>query len=173
MANRTTEQIKDLVKNWFQDEGIKVESISNPRAEFLFKVKFQRFFFTVVRPNEKPFIQVESQVMISPQHLQALTADKMREFQMKTLQFSFQQGITLGFIQPRPGQPMPQGQKPPGPGFVISERLYDDAISDNQVWLLMKRVHGAVDMVIAILNEIVGAPAGPPPVDDAGPSYYT
>ena len=43
--------IKDAVRDWFSREGTKVESISNPRAEFLFKVKFNRFFFTVVRPE--------------------------------------------------------------------------------------------------------------------------
>ena len=166
-----SEKFKDAVKNWFSNEGIKVESISNPRAEFLFKVKYQRFFFTVVRPNEQQHIQVESQVMISPQHLKVLTADKMKEFQMKALQFSFQQGITLGFIQPRPGQQ--QGQKPPGPGFVISDRLYDDAFSNDRLWQIMKRVHGTVDMIIAILNEIAGAPSSPPPTSDSGPSYYT
>ncbi len=166
-----TDTVKDAVKNWFSNEGIKVESISNPRAEFLFKVKYMRFFFTVVRPNEQDYVQVESQVMISPQHLKVLTADKMKDFQMKALQFSFQQGITLGFIQPSPGQQ--RGPKPPGPGFVISDRLYDDAFSNDRLWQIMRRVHGAVDMVIAILNEIAGAPDSPPPASDSGPSYYT
>jgi len=66
---------KQVVKDWFSAEGIKVETIKNPRAEFLFKVKFMRFFFTVVRPNDQKYIQIESQVMISPQHLKLLTAE--------------------------------------------------------------------------------------------------
>lgn len=171
MAKRSSEEIKSAVRDWFQNEGINVESISNPRAEFLFKVKFMRFFFTVVRPNEKDFIQVESQVMISPQHLQVLTPEKMQKFQMRSLQFSFEQGITLGFIQPQPGQP---GPKPPGPGFLVQDRLYDDAFSNQNLWSTMRKVHGAVDMAIAILNEITGAVGPKPPEpDETGPSYYT
>ncbi len=172
MSEDMSEMVKNSVKNWFSNEGVKVESISNARAEFLFKVKYMRFFFTVVRPNEQRYIQVESQVMISPQHLKVLTPEKMKQFQMKALKFSFQQGIILGFIQPKPGQP--KGQGPPGPGFVVSDRLYDDAFSDDRLWRTMRRVHGAVDMVIAILNEVVGSPAlTPPSSDEAGPSYYT
>ena len=171
MSNDMSDMVKNSVKNWFSNEGIKVESISNPRAEFLFKVKYMRFFFTVVRPNEQRYLQVESQVMISPQHLKVLTPEKMKQFQMEALKFSFQQGLTLGFIQPRPGQKQP-GQ-PPGPGFVVSDRLYDDAFSDDRLWQIMRRVHGAVDMVIAILNEIAGSPTMTPSTDDSGPSYYT
>ncbi|MCK5389041.1 MAG: DUF2299 family protein, partial [Candidatus Thorarchaeota archaeon] len=74
--------IKKAVRDWFSREGTKVESISNPRAEFLFKIKFQRFFFTVVRPNDQRHIQIESQIMISPQHQKLLTAEKLRAFQM-------------------------------------------------------------------------------------------
>ncbi len=171
MPDESSESIKEGVKNWFATEGIKVESISNPRAEFLFKVKYMRFFFTVVRPNEQKHIQIESQVMISPQHLKVLTAEKMKDFQIRALQFSFQQGINLGFIQPRPGQP---GPKPPGPGFVISDRVYDDGFSSDRMWQVLRRVHGTVDMVIAILNEVSGGPGIKPPVtDDSGPSYYT
>ncbi|MDF1539691.1 MAG: hypothetical protein P1Q69_12395, partial [Candidatus Thorarchaeota archaeon] len=115
--------------------------------------------------------QIESQVMISPQHMKVLTAEKMKDFQMKALQFSFQQGINLGFIQPRPGQP---GPKPPGPGFVISDRIYDDGFSSDRLWQVLRRVHGAVDMVIALLNEVAGGLGIKPPVtDDSGPSYYT
>lgn len=163
--------IKDAVRDWFSREGTKVESISNPRAEFLFKVKFNRFFFTVVRPNDQRYLQFESQVMISPQHQKLLTVEKMRTFQVQAMKFSFQEGLTMGFIQPRPGQPSPQ---PPGPGFVVSDRIYDDAFTDDRLWKTMRKLHGAIDMVITLLNEITGQ-AGPKPEDstDAGPSYYT
>ncbi|MHA2191753.1 MAG: DUF2299 family protein [Candidatus Thorarchaeota archaeon] len=155
MSKDLSEKLKNEVKEWFSSEGIKVESISNPRAEFLFKVKYMRFFFTVVRPNERNYLQVESQVMISPQHLKVLTAEKMKEFQMKSMKFSFTNGITLGFIQPRPGQ---QGPKPP------SDRL----------WQTMRKLHGTVDMIITILNEITGMGISKPPeTTDSGPSYYT
>ncbi|MGV9103417.1 MAG: DUF2299 family protein, partial [Candidatus Thorarchaeota archaeon] len=60
---KSTDEIKKAVRDWFSREGVKVESIKNPRAEFLFKVKFQRFYFTVVRPNDSNYLQVESQVM--------------------------------------------------------------------------------------------------------------
>ncbi|MFX1369926.1 MAG: DUF2299 family protein [Promethearchaeota archaeon] len=172
MVTETSKRIKSSVKDWFSREGTKVETISNPRAEFLFKVKFMRFFFTVVRPNEQKHIQIESQVMISPQHLKVLTADKMRQFQMNALKFSFEKGINLGFIQPRPGQP--KGQGPPGPGFVVSDRIYDDGFSEDKLWLTMRKLHSAVDMAIAILNEITGQ-VGAKVEDsaDAGPSYYT
>ena len=172
MASEASERIKASVKEWFSREGTKVESISNPRAEFLFKVKFMRFFFTVVRPNEQQHIQIESQVMISPQHLKVLTAEKMREFQMQVLKFSFENGINLGFIQPRPGQP--KGQGPPGPGFVVSDRIYDDGFSEDRLWQTMRRLHSAVDMAIAILNEITGQKgAKVPDTAQEGPSYYT
>ena len=164
------EEIKQKVKDWFAAEGVKVESISNPRAEFLFKVKFMRFFFTVVRPNEQKHIQIESQVMISPQHLKILTAEKMREFQMKALQHSFTQSINFGFIQPKPGQ---QGPKPQGPGFVVSDRIYDDGFSHDRLWQTIRKVHAAVDMAIAILNETTGIGAGKAPPTDSTPSYYT
>ncbi|MHA2385235.1 MAG: DUF2299 family protein, partial [Candidatus Thorarchaeota archaeon] len=85
MSEKPSKRIKKAVKNWFTKEGSKLETISNPRAEFLFKVKFQRFFFTVVRPNERNFIQLESQVIISPQHLKVLSQEKMREFQIQAL----------------------------------------------------------------------------------------
>ncbi|NHI90680.1 MAG: DUF2299 domain-containing protein [Candidatus Thorarchaeota archaeon] len=163
--------IKDAVRDWFSREGTKVESISNPRAEFLFKVKFNRFFFTVVRPNDQRYLQIESQVMISPQHQKLLTVEKMRSFQVQAMKFSFQEGLTMGFIQPRPGQPGPQ---PPGPGFVVSDRIYDDAFTDDRLWKTMRKLHGAIDMVITLLNEITGQ-SGPKPEDstDTGPSYYT
>lgn len=165
------EKIKDTIKNWFQNEGAKVESISNPRAEFLFKVKFRRFFFTVVRPNDQHYIQVESQVIISPQHLKKLTAEKMRNFQMEAMKFAFKHGVSLGFIQPMPGQ---KGPKPPGPGFVIQDRIYDDGFSEDRLWQVMIRLHSAVDMVIAILNDITGQiPGKAHAAEDAGPSYYT
>jgi hypothetical protein len=172
LSEKPSKRIKKAVKSWFAKEGSKLETISNPRAEFLFKVKFQRFFFTVVRPNEQNFIQLESQVMISPQHLKVLSAEKMRDFQMKAVKFSFSHGVQLGFIQPRPGQ---QGPKPPGPGFVVSERIYDDGFSENRLWEVLRRLHTAVDMSIAILNETTGQGGMKPPQEstDTGPSYYT
>ncbi|TXT55977.1 MAG: hypothetical protein BAJATHORv1_30361 [Candidatus Thorarchaeota archaeon] len=171
MSTLTPDEIKDKVREWFSAEGSKVESITNPRAEFVFKVKFMRFFFTVVRPNERDFIQIESQVMISPQHLKVLTGEKMKQFQMEAMKFAFSQGINLGFIQPRPGQ---QGQKPPGPGFVVSDRIYDDAVSNDRIWQTMRRLHSAVDMVIALLNDATGqTPGKAPEPPDQGPSYYT
>ena len=88
MKAPTTKEIKEMVRSWFSSEGSKVESISNPRAEFLFKVKFQRFFFTVVRPNDQKYVQLESQVMISPQHLKVLTGEKMQMFQMAAVKFA-------------------------------------------------------------------------------------
>ena len=165
-----TDLIKDAVRDWFSREGVKIESISNPRAAFLFKVKFMRFFFTVVRPNDQRHLQIESQVLISPQHQKALTAEKMRNFQMTALKFAFESGVNLGFVQPRPGQPGPQ---PPGPGFVISDRIYDDAFSDDKLWRVMRRLHSAIDMVIAILNETAGQPPAKPDEAESGPSYYT
>jgi hypothetical protein len=165
------DKIKEVVREWFSREGAKVESISNPRAMFLFKVKFMRFFFTVVRPNDQNYVQIESQIMISPQHQQLLTAEKLREFQMQALKFSFAHNVNLGFIQPRPGQPGPQ---PPGPGFVMSDRIYDDSFSEQMLWITVRRLHSAIDMVIAILNDITGQ-VGPKPSDtsETGPSYYT
>jgi hypothetical protein len=166
-----SELIKKAVREWFSREGTKVESISNPRAEFLFKVKFQRFFFTVVRPNDQRFIQVESQIMISPQHQKLLTAEKLRSFQMDAMKFSFTSGVNLGFIQPRPGQPGPQ---PKGPGFVVSDRIYDDSFSEQALWEKMRRLHTAIDMVIALLNETTGQVGSKPDEKtDTGPSYYT
>jgi len=166
-----SENIKNTVREWFSGEGTKVESISNPRAEFLYKVKFMRFFFTVVRPNDQRYIQIESQIMISPQHQQLLTAEKLRNFQMQALKFSFETGVNLGFVQPRPGQPGPQ---PPGPGFVISDRIYDDSFSEQLLWKTMRRLHSAIEMIIAILNDVTGQ-TGPKPEEstDTGPSYYT
>ncbi|MBD3407050.1 MAG: DUF2299 domain-containing protein [Candidatus Lokiarchaeota archaeon] len=171
MTEFTAEEIKDNVREWFSAEGSKVESITNPRAEFVFKVKFMRFFFTVVRPNERNFIQVESQVLISPQHLKVLTGEKMKQFQMEAMKFAFEQGINLGFVKPHQGQ---GGQKPPGPGFVVSDRIYDDAFSNDRIWQTMRRLHSAVDMVIALLNETTGkTPGKAPEPPDQGPSYYT
>ena len=171
MSESPTEKHKKAIREWFSNEGIKVESISNPRAEFLLKVKFMRFFFTVVRPNDQKYVQLESQVMISPQHLKILTPEKMREFQMEALQFSFKHEINLGFIQPKPGQP---GPKPPGPGFVISDRIYDDGFSEDRLWQVMRKLHSGVDMVIAILNKVSGQTMGKQQESaDSGPSYYT
>lgn len=171
MTLEETDLIKKAVRDWFSREGVKIESISNPRAEFLFKVKFMRFFFTVVRPNDQRYLQIESQVLISPQHQKALTVEKMRTFQMNALKFAFENGINLGFIQPRPGQ---QGRQPPGPGFVISDRIYDDAFSDDKIWRVMRRLHSAIDMVIAILNDVTGQQMGKPDdTAESGPSYYT
>ncbi|MBN2229275.1 MAG: DUF2299 family protein [Candidatus Thorarchaeota archaeon] len=162
---------KEAIREWFSREGTKVESISNPRAEFLYKVKFMRFFFTVVRPNDQKYIQFESQIMISPQHQKLLTAEKLRQFQMDALKFSFTQNINLGFVQPRPGQ---QGPQPQGPGFVVSDRIYDDAFSEQILWNTVRRLHSAIDMVIALLNDITGQ-QGAKPVEstETGPSYYT
>ncbi len=166
-----SEKIKQFVKDWFSNEGTKVETITNPKAEFLFKVKFMRFFFTVVKPNEQNFVQFESQVAISPQHLKALNAEKMRDFQMQLLRYGFETSINVGFIQPRPGQ---QGPKPQGPGFVVSDRIYDDGLTNDRVWQVMRRVHSGVDMAIAILNDITGlGGTKPPETEDTTPSYYT
>jgi hypothetical protein len=164
-------RVKEAVRAWFSREGVKVEAISDPRAEFLFKVKFMRFFFTIVRPNDQKFIQIEAQVMISPEHLKLLTAEKMRVFQMQAMKSSFAQNVNLGFVQPQPGQPGPQ---PPGPGFVASDRIYDDAFSEDRLWYVIRRVHSAVDMVILILNEVTGQ-IGEKPHEgqETGPSYYT
>ncbi|MHA1771641.1 MAG: DUF2299 family protein [Candidatus Thorarchaeota archaeon] len=171
MKDDESERIKEAVREWFSREGMKVESISNPRAEFLYKVKFMRFFFTVVRPNDQKFIQIESQVMISPQHLKLLTAEKMKQFQIESMRFAFTQDISVGFIQPRPGQ---QGPKPPGPGFVVSDRIYDDAFGDDILWRTMRKVHRIVDMIIHILNDVTGETGGKTPAtEDTGPSYYT
>lgn len=171
MTDTPTERAKKTVKTWFQNEGIKVESIKNPRAEFLFKVKFQRFIFTVVRPNDQNYIQIESQVMISPQHLKLLTAEKMQLFQIEAVKFAFAQGVHLGFIQPRPGQ---QGPKPPGPGFVVQDRIYDDGFTNDRLWQVLRRLHSAVDMAIALLNETTGQTGGKQQEQpDSGPSYYT
>ena len=171
LLSEQSQRIKEAVRDWFSREGTKVETISDPRAEFLFKVKFMRFFFTVVRPNDQRFIQIEAQVMISPEHLKLLTPEKMLVFQMQAMRFSFAQNVNLGFIQPQPGQPGPQ---PPGPGFVASERIYDDAFSEDKLWNVVRRVHSAVDMVIQILNEVTGQTGekGHEP-EAAGPSYYT
>ena len=170
MSNQT-DLIREAVRDWFSREGTKVETIKNPKAEFLFKVKFLRFFFTVVRPNEQRYLQFESQIMISPQHQKLLSVEKMRDFQMKALKFSFQEGFNMGFVQPRPGQPGPQ---PPGPGFVISDRIYDDAFTEDHLWRTMRKLHGAIDMVIALLNDVTGqVVAKPETTTDDGPSYYT
>ncbi len=172
LSDNAAEMSKRAVKDWFSNEGIKVESISNPRANYLFKVKFQRFVFTVVRPNDQNYIQIESQVLISPQHLKLLTAEKMRQFQMEALKFAFSIGANLGFMQPQPGQQ--RGQKPPGPGFVISDRIYDDGFSEHRLWKVMRSLHSAVDMVIAILNDVTGTTPGKPDAQpDTAPAYYT
>jgi hypothetical protein len=171
MTDKASAKSKRAVREWFAKEGMKVESITNARAEYLFKVKFMRYFFTAVRPNDQNYIQLETQVMISPQHLQLLTAEKMQKFQMEAMRFAFQSGVNMGFVQPRPGQ---QGPKPPGPGFVVSDRIYDDAYSDDRMWHSLRRLHSSVDMVIAILNDVTGAkPGKPPATDEAPPSYYT
>ena len=172
MSEKPSKRIKKAVKDWFRKEGSKLETISNPRAEFLFKVKFQRFFFTVVRPNEQNFIQLETQVMISPQHLKVLNAEKMRDFQVQSVKFSLTHGVQLGFIKPHPSQ---KGPKPPGPGYVISDRIYDDGFSEDRLWKVMRKLHSAVDMSIAILNEVTGQKGIKPPAEqpDSGPSYYT
>ena len=163
--------IKKAVRDWFSREGTKVETIKNPRAEFLFKVKFHRFFFSVIRPNDQRYLQIESQVMISPQHQKLLNVEKLREFQMAAMKFSFQEGFNMGFVQPRPGQPGPQ---PPGPGFIISDRIYDDAFTEDHLWNTMIKLHGAIDMVIATLNETTGQVGAKPETStDEGPSYYT
>jgi hypothetical protein len=173
LSEKPSKRIKKAVKNFFRKEGSKIESISNPRAEFLFKVKFQRFFFSVVRPNEQNFIQIESQVMISPQHLKVLNAEKMRDFQVQAVKFSLSHGIQLGFIKPNPAQQ--QGPKPPGPGFLVSDRIYDDGFSEDRLWEVMRKLHAGVDMSIAILNEVSGQKGIKPPTEapDSGPSYYT
>jgi len=164
--------IKKAVRDWFSQEGTKIESISNPRAEFLFKVKFQRFFFTVVRPNDQRHIQIESQIMISPQHQKLLTAEKLRAFQMDAMKFAFTAGIGLGFVQPQPGQ---QGPQPKGPGFVVSDRIYDSSFNEQNLWEKMRRLHSAIEMVITLLNETTGQIGGPKPdgKTDPSPSYYT
>jgi hypothetical protein len=165
------EKIKEVVRDFFSREGIKVESISNERAEFLYKIKFMRFVFTVVRPNDQPHIQVESQVLISPQHLKVLTPEKMRKFQIESMRYSFTQEVLLGFVQPRPGQ---QGPQPPGPGFIVSQRIYDDAFSEDRLWNVIRAVHNVVDMVIHILNDVTGQPTGKPSEEpESGLSYYT
>jgi hypothetical protein len=108
--------------------------------------------------------------MISPQHQKLLNVEKMREFQMNAMKFSFQEGFNMGFVQPRPGQPGPQ---PPGPGFVISDRIYDDAFTEDHLWRIMRKLHGAIDMVIAMLNDITGQPGvKPDTTGETGPSYY-
>ena len=94
MSNQT-DLIREAVRDWFSREGAKVETIKNPKAEFLFKVKFMRFIFTVVRPNDQRFLQIESQIMISPQHQKLLSVEKMREFQMNAMKFSFQEGFNM------------------------------------------------------------------------------
>ena len=172
MSEDMSALMKERVRDWFSREGIKIESITNPKAEFVFKVKFQRFFFTVVRPNDKHYVQVESQILISQQHLQKLTAEKMQEFQIKAMQFGWGQDISMGFIRPQPGKPGPQ---PPGPGFVVSDRIYDDTYSDDMLWRTIRKLHSAVDMTISILNEVTGfvGTKEPEPPTDAGPSYYT
>ena len=77
----------------------------------------------------------------------------------------------MGFVQPRPGQPGPQ---PPGPGFVVSDRIYDDAFTEDHLWRTMRKLHGAIDMIIAMLNEVTGQiGTKPEPTTDSGPSYYT
>lgn len=170
MSNQT-DLIREAVRDWFSREGTKVETIKNPKAEFLFKVKFMRFVFTVVRPNDQRFLQIESQIMISPQHQKLLNVEKMREFQMNAMKFSFQEDFNMGFVQPRPGQPGPQ---PPGPGFVISDRIYDDAFTEDHLWRVMRKLHGAIDMVIAMLNDVTGQPGIKTDTStEAGPSYYT
>ena len=171
MVSETSKRIKRAVREWFKSEGSKVETITDPRAEFVFKIKFQRFFFTVVRPNDQKFIQIESQVLISPQHLKVLNAEKMRKFQVEAVRYSFSQGIGFGFIRPQPSQ---KGPKPPGPGFVTSERIYDDGFSEDRLWHVMRKLHTSVDMAIAILNEITGiTPGKPAETPDTTPSYYT
>ena len=40
MSDNAAEMSKRAVKDWFSNEGIKVESISNPRANYLFKIKW-------------------------------------------------------------------------------------------------------------------------------------
>ncbi len=170
MSNKS-EQLKEAVRDWFSREGIKVESISDPRAEFLFKIKFMRFLFTVVRPREQRYLIIESQVLISPQHLKALTAEKMRQFQFEAMKHSFTQDVILAFVEPRPGQP---GQSPPGPGFIVSARIYDDAFSEDRLWHTLRQVHNMIDMVIFILNQITGQMViKEPESPDTGLSYYT
>ncbi|MFW9767582.1 MAG: hypothetical protein ACFFEM_02080, partial [Candidatus Thorarchaeota archaeon] len=91
-------------------------------------------------------------------------------FQMNAMKFSFQEGFNMGFVQPRPGQPGPQ---PPGPGFVISDRIYDDGFTEDHLWRIMRKLHGAIDMVIAMLNDVTGQIGGKPDTTDTGPTYYT
>jgi hypothetical protein len=109
--------------------------------------------------------------MISPQHQKLLNAEKLRSFQMEAMKFAFTTGIGLGFIQPRPGQPGPQ---PKGPGFLVSDRIYDDSFNDQALWEKMRRLHSAIEMVIALLNETTGQVGSKPDEKtDTSPSYYT
>ena len=171
MSDDISAMVKERIRDWFSREGIKIDSISDPRAEFVFKVKFQRFIFTVVRPNDRNYVQIESQIIISQQHLQRLTSEKMQEFQIRAMQFGWGQDISMGFIRPQPGKPGPQ---PPGPGFVVSDRIYDDSYSDDKLWRALRRLHSSVDMSISVLNEITGYVGGrEEPPTDTGPSYYT
>jgi hypothetical protein len=171
MSEDISAMVKEQIRDWFSREGIKVDSISNERAEFVFKVKFQRFVFTVVRPNDRNYVQIESQILISQQHLQKLTTEKMQEFQIRAMQFGWGQDVSMGFIRPQPGKPGPQ---PPGPGFVVSDRIYDDDYTDDKLWRTIRRLHSTVDMSISILNEVTGFVSGrEEPPSDTGPSYYT
>lgn len=155
--------VKKIIRSWCESDAIYREAIKDKRMEFVYRIEYARFNMVITRPVEKDFIQIENVINISPEHQKLLTPEKYDRFRNAALDFIL--GLDVDIVFP-PNKPM----------FVLLDKIYDDGLTHQYFFNVLRRIAHASARVIKILNEIlgtIGVEIKPPSHKDEGPVYFT
>lgn len=142
--------IEQDVKNWLADEGVFREKTADENAEFHFVIEFPKDnVMDVVKPKGKDVIVIGCATQVSPEHLslmQSASPEEKAEFfyEVSTSLNMFLVDYELNIDQDLLQQ------------FIVTDTIFDDGLSKNNLFKTLKRVFKAKLHCIMILNHGFG-----------------
>ena len=138
--------IEQDVKNWLADEGVFREKTADNNADFYFVIEFPKDnVMDVVKPKGKDVIIIGCATHVSPEHISLMSGASAEEKAKFLFDVSTNLNMFLVDYELKVDQDILQQ-------FVISDNIYDDGLSKDVLFKLIKRVFKAKLHCIMLLN---------------------
>ena len=143
--------IEQDVKNWLADEGVFREKTADNNADFHFVIEFPKDnVMDVVKPKGKDVIIIGCATHVSPEHISLMSGASAEEKAKFLFDVSTNLNMFLVDYELKVDQDILQQ-------FVITDNIYDDGLSKDALFKLIKRVFKAKLHCIMLLNYDFGS----------------
>ncbi|MHA1902751.1 MAG: hypothetical protein ACW977_02160 [Candidatus Thorarchaeota archaeon] len=117
---------KDKVKTWLQTNNFTPETISDPAAEFVFKIKRALFTLFVYRQNNCEHIGVQATLRLPKENENLYNSEMDAKFNRLMLQKLPLYNVDMVFLE--------------GSLFTLYDRIFDDGFSFDRLYSTIKRI---------------------------------